>query len=381
MVDEAFFEEQSEPSKIKAEIVSKYFDAWSNVMTGHARKNQGKTSGRIAYIDLFAGKGRFEDGSPSTPILVLTKAIENPKLRECLITIFNDKDPDIVKSLKSTVQDLPGIKQLKYEPRIYNDEVGTDIAKTFEEMKLVPTLLFIDPWGYKGISQRLINSVLKHFGCDCILFFNYNRVNAALDNPKFVKHMTAIFGQDRAENLRKELVPMTKQEREATIIDELCKALKEPGERFVLPFCFKNETGKRTSHHLLLVSKHILAYEIMKDIMAKYSSSDEQGVPSFMYTPPTNDRQLVLNGLSSSLDGLPAMLLETFAGQSLRVQEIYRQHHIDRPFVKNNYKQVLNELEAAGRVTIDPPAEKRPMRNRVRTLADKSIVTFPEKMV
>src|SRR5574341_704918 len=29
-------------------------------------------------------------------------------------------------------------------------------VKKFEEMHLVPTLFFIDPWGYKGLSLRLI---------------------------------------------------------------------------------------------------------------------------------------------------------------------------------------------------------------------------------
>ncbi|VVB64054.1 Uncharacterised protein [uncultured archaeon] len=50
---------------------------------------------KIAYIDLFAGRGYYEDGTKSTPLLVLEKAIQDPDLREMLITVFNDKDNEI----------------------------------------------------------------------------------------------------------------------------------------------------------------------------------------------------------------------------------------------------------------------------------------------
>jgi three-Cys-motif partner protein len=85
---EQFFEESSEQSQVKAAIVSKYFWAWTRVIIPHAKRGAGK----IAYIDLFAGPGRYEDGTKSTPLLVREKATEDPDLREMLVTIFNDAD-------------------------------------------------------------------------------------------------------------------------------------------------------------------------------------------------------------------------------------------------------------------------------------------------
>jgi hypothetical protein len=61
---EEFFDTQREPSHIKPAIVSGYFSAWANVMVKKARQPV------IGYLDLFAGKGRFDDGSDSTPILL-----------------------------------------------------------------------------------------------------------------------------------------------------------------------------------------------------------------------------------------------------------------------------------------------------------------------
>ena len=42
-----------------------------------------------------------------------------------------------------------------------------------------------------------------------------------------------------------------------------------PDRRFVLPFCFKNNSGTRTTHHLVLVTKHFKGYDLMKGIMAQ----------------------------------------------------------------------------------------------------------------
>src|SRR5207248_10024637 len=39
------------------------------------------------------------------------------------------------------------------------------------------TFLFVDPFGYKGLSLQLVNSVIKDWGCDCVFFFNYNRIS------------------------------------------------------------------------------------------------------------------------------------------------------------------------------------------------------------
>ena len=66
MVDNQFFEESREQSQIKARIVAKYFWAWANVIIGATRAQT-----HIAYVDLFSGPGRYEDGTLSTPLLVL----------------------------------------------------------------------------------------------------------------------------------------------------------------------------------------------------------------------------------------------------------------------------------------------------------------------
>ncbi len=175
-----FFDKRGEQSEIKARIVAKYFKVWAEIVIPSVKKRDK----RIAYIDLYAGPGRYDDGSKSTPLKILETAIESNDIRNMLVSLFNDKDDRHVNSLENAIKSLPGIETLEYEPKLYNVEVGEEIVKMFEEMRFVPTFFFIDPWGYKGLYLSLIKSALKDWGCDCVFFFNYNRINSGLNNSK-----------------------------------------------------------------------------------------------------------------------------------------------------------------------------------------------------
>ncbi|TRV00534.1 MAG: three-Cys-motif partner protein TcmP [Microcystis wesenbergii Mw_QC_S_20081001_S30D] len=373
MTETSFFNEQKEQSLIKARIVEKYFWAWAKVIISTVKKSSSEP--RIAYIDLFAGAGRYKDGSKSTPVKVLETAIADPDLRNMLVSIFNDADVENVNSLQQAIDSIPGIENLKYRPQIFKYEVGENIVKTFQERKLVPTLFFVDPWGYKGLSLQLINSVVKDWGCDCIFFFNYNRINMGLNNDAVKEHINALFGQVRADQLRELLKTLTPQERELTVVEYICEALKEMGGKYVLPFRFRHEMGNRTSHHLIFVSKHLKGYEIIKEIMAKESSEQTQGVPSFEYNPATLQQPLLFE-LTRPLDQLESMLLDNFSGKTMTMAEIYDQHHQGKPYIKKNYKTALSNLESQGKITVHSPEDKK---RRKGTFADDLKVTFPVK--
>ena len=304
--------------------------------------------------------------------MVLEKAISDETLRQRLVTVFNDRDANNTSSLLEAINQLPGINTLKHQPKIYTSEVGERIVKMFENKSLVPTLFFVDPWGYKGLSLRLVNSVLKDWGCDCIFFFNYNRINMGLTNDAIRDHMVALFGEARADELRERLAPLAPGLRELTVISELCQALRDLGAKYVLPFRFKDDRGTRTSHHLIFVSKGFRGYEIMKEIMAKESTATEQDVASFEYNPmnaPMAEGEQLLFELSRPLDDLGDMLLHEFAGRTLSMQQVYLLHNENRPYIKKNYKTVLAQLESSKTI--------KTSKHRAGSFADDVIVSFP----
>ena len=371
MNDNPFFNTPTEQSQVKSRIVEKYFWAWAQVMKGWANK--------IGYIDLFAGPGKYQDGSKSTPILVLEKAIEEEDIRNRLVSVFNDLNQDYTELLQSAINSIPDIENLKYKPIVRNEEVGEKIVEIVKRIGTMPTLFFVDPWGYKGLSLRLISSFLESRGCDCIFFFNYNRINMGINNQVVKEHMDALFGTKRANELRSQLSDMNPHERELAIVKAISQALKEEGGEYVLRFCFKTQSGSRSSHHLIFVSKHITGYQIMKDIMARESSTAAQGVPLFEHNPAAAFEQPLLFELSRPLDDLADMLLMDFAGKTRTMKQIYRQHNVDTFFVKSNYKDVLAKLEYEGKIQADPPANERRVIKGEVTFADGVKVTFPPR--
>ncbi len=371
--NQKFFAECMEQSEVKASIVEKYFYTWAKIIDSTQQKHA-KGDNRIAYIDLFAGPGRYEDGTISTPIRVLQKIIQDPSLVGKTVTLFNDRDQGNASNLQSCIDKLEGKEKLKYSPIVQNMEVGDEIAKIFESRKNVPILAFIDPWGYKGLSLRLVDSFLKDWGCDCIFFFNYSRINAGLSNPVVKEHMEALFGKERAEQLATTLEGQSPADRESTIVEALAQALRQFGHRYVLPFCFKNASGRRTSHHLILVTKHFKGYEVMKEIMAKASSSEEQGVASFTYNPADKNAHPLLFELNRPLDDLRDLLLADFQGKEIVMDELYKTHSVDRPFIRANYKTVLAAMEADGAISVANRKSKR-------GFADDLRVQFPARGV
>lgn len=374
-MDQSFFDESREQSIIKARIIAKYFWAWAKVIIPTAKQHDN----RIAYIDLFAGPGRYKDGTISTPLKILEQAITDPDMSQMLVTLFNDKDAENVGELEKAISELPGIEKMKYKPQIANQEVGTEIVQLFNRMRMVPTFFFVDPWGYKGLSLGLINSVLKNWGCDCIFFFNYNRVNMGLPNEAVKEHMNVLFGEERADQVRGKLNGLGPEGREILIVEELSEALKEMGGKFVLPFTFRNEKGSRTTHHLIYVSKAFRGYEIMKGIMALESSEADQGVPSFQYSPASERFPLLFN-MTTPLEDLEKELIHKFAGKTLTMHDIYMEHNVGRPFISRNYKRALGNLESAGKVKADPSAAKRRIQKGERTFPDHVKVTFPKEV-
>lgn len=361
-----FFNEREDQSEVKARIVSKYFLAWSRIIVPWAR-SRGQP---VAYIDLYAGPGRYRDGSASTPLMILEQAIADPHLRASLKTFFNDEDPRHTASLKDEIDRLPGIETLAHQPQISTGDVGGSITASLQTVRMVPTFSFIDPFGYKGLSLGLVRGAIKDWGCDCVFFFNYNRINAGINNDIVDVHMTALFGKVRTQALREQLAGLNPVQREALILENLAGAIKALGGKFVLPFRFRNAGGTRSTHYLIFVSKSERGYEVMKGIMAGASSTKDQGVPSLDYSP-ADARTPLLFSLQRPLEELTGDLLRQFQGRTMKMEEVYRAHHVDTRFIERNYKDALLALEAEGKVTVDPP------KRRVGTFGPNVRVTFP----
>lgn len=362
-----FFDERKKHSEIKTRIVVKYFGGWSRVLKNLAD--------RLAYIDPYAGPGYYEDKTASTPILILEAIIADEILSKRVVTIFNDKEAAHVESLQIAIDNLTGIRNLQYTPQVEHSEVDDKLTAQLKSVQKVPTLFFVDPFGYAGLTLDLIYSVLRDWGCECIFFFNYDSINRALVNDVVRERMDAIFGHKRVDDLRALLAEASEQEvREEIILSALTEALAEIGGIFMHTFRFRRPNGRR--HHLVFVSKNFRGYHIMKEVMASESSVSCQGIPTYEYIPEGMQVAMELDSAPRLFDDFKAMLPIQYRGKVMRVEDIYRDHSIGTPYLERNYKVALRALLDENKVTYHRD-EHRP-KLRGSTMPDDTWIHFPD---
>jgi hypothetical protein len=241
-------------------------------------------------------------------------------------------------------------------------------------------LFFLDPWGYKGLTLDLIGAAIKDWGCECILFFNYNRINPGIANIAVSSLMEGLFGSRRTELLRQRLRGLAPDQRQNAILDTFIEALGEVGGSHVLPFVFESEDRDRTSHYVVFVSKHFRGYHLMKEVMSGLSTDDSE-IKRLEYVPVRSGQMKLFprRGRINDLRSLKDFLTDRCQGQSCPVLQIYESNTVNTPYTLANVKDALIELEAEGKITVSEPASsRRKFRGKV-TMADKLTVTFPPK--
>ena len=362
-VEERFFDYPRESSRIKQKVVVDYFLAWASVL---ARDRM------VGYADLFAGPGRYKNGDKSTPLLIAEHVIQDERLRNFVRLWFNEGDPDYAKQLRENVLALPDIDTLRHKPALTEKIVDKSLAK---HRFSIPTLVFADPSGYKGLSIRLIAGALQGFGNDCLFFFNYRRVNMKLSYPVMDESIDEFFEPDRAKALRREIETLKPRAREEAVLKALRTGIREAGGIPVV-FAFRSREGGGTSHHLVFASKHTKGARIMKRIMNDCSSSVIDGIGSWDFDPKDTKTKNML--LFSPLNDVCDRLLEVFAGRTLTFKQLLDEEAPEQ-YTDTNYRDAVLRLEAEFRIESDPLPQKRRMQagSTKKTLPEDTKLTFP----
>jgi hypothetical protein len=173
---------------------------------------------------------------------------------------------------------------------------------------LIPTFAFIDPYGYKGLSLGLVNAVIKDWACECLFFFNCNRINPGINNRMVRCHMEALFEVNRLARLRVAIKGCSPAERELLVMAALAEALKDHAR-----------------------------------CEGKESSSFVEEVPSFEYNPRPG---LFLD--ERSMRALAKDVANDLAGQMMTVGEVFERHSPDKLYVLRNYKDAAVGGTGAG---------------------------------
>jgi hypothetical protein len=280
-------------------------------------------------------------------------------------------DPDNYHQLKTAIHSVPGAGALRYEPTITNSIIDGRWVSKLSKLG-VPTLVFLDPCGYKGLSLKLIATVLRGFGNDCIFFFNYSRINMKLDLAIMNRSVDEFFEPARAKALRARIQNRSASEREEIILAAVESSITEAGG-IPLHFRFKSDRG-RCSHYLVYASKSRKAAGMMKSILRSASPDVMEGVGSGEYDPRGGGES---RSLFSGLYEVEHRLLSVFTAREIRFGCLLEEEAQTR-YTESNYRDALLKLEGEGRVVVDPPAESRRFQagGEKRTLPKNALIRF-----
>lgn len=194
--NEDFFKEQKPWSKTKNDLLINYLKPYFSKIL-HTKK-------KICYIDCFAGKGVFEDGSYGSPILALETiydSIKQAKLDsipdvECYFIELNHAE-DLAKNLENYKNRHSNIMI-----EVIDGAYETNILSILEKKQNYNIFLYIDPYGIKALDSNIFIkiSTLRLNSIEFLINFN---------SFGFFREACRVFSinvvEDKKVNINKEL--------------------------------------------------------------------------------------------------------------------------------------------------------------------------------
>lgn len=361
-----YWERPQEHTMVKSQIVFEYFQAWASIL---ARRGQ-----RLMYLDLFAGRGEYDNGELSTALRIVKFVNSDKLLQKQLLIVLNDKSKTHCDNINTIISKHALCKNLHFDPVVTNFEVNAITPDLVDKIKNLPTFCFIDPYGFKGLTHRLVESVIKDWGCECMIFFNTSDINRNLNVDQSQEHLLNVFGKEIYDDLINR-VTKYQGKREELILTCYKNSCIAAGAKHFLKFEI-NCPSKR--FHLIYLTKNDLGFNKMKKVMARYSRKEESGIPLYSYIEGYSEvgKQLSLDlSLPTSMLKLKGILLSEFADRKIMVRNIIRACDDKGLFyTEKNIKDALDQLDNEGEIEdITSGARKR----QKGTFGDKRIIRFP----
>lgn len=354
-----FFDNQTLSSKVKASIISEYFPQYCNIITKVRNPRQ------IGYFDMFSGPGIYNDGQLSTPILIGKKCETNPLLRRLVWMVFNDKQYG--NKLKDNFQSYFPEGTFSNEPLFGNKTFGefpqidrflcrnTYINKRNE----CPSILFIDPWGYKHINTPVLVKFLQSWGNEIFIFINTKRLNADIEKEISQTNLKIIFPTtyDQLRNEKKNLPSV--EQRHKFIVDHLAKEFEFAYNGiYCTSFEFMEEDQATPSHYLLHITKGAKGFELIKQVYDRYANVHRAF--STNYVTYTFDPKIRLGGelfdehfRQERIEYLKQQLRNAFCSQTISARQLFKTHQKECLYAERHYRLALRQMAEEGDIKVE----------------------------
>jgi len=357
-----------EHTRVKHILLEKYLEPWIKIL--------GRSHSRICYVDGFAGRGEYVDGTLGSPLKALRVADGLSNHYRHMLFVFIEKDRDNFDNLQQVLErekkTIRNLQKMTITPD--NREFAVVMQEVTDRLQhdssiLVPSFFFIDPFGFAGIPFDIVMTILANPRTEVFFTFMVRDIERFLTHPHLVETFTALYGTDEWRKVKdlphRELALMELYRQQ---LHEVC------GVEYSFAFRVSESNKLRTLYYLIHATNNFTGHKIMKQIM--FSESPDG---SFAYLGPEDVSRRYQGRLFDihDIEQLKDVLLDKLAGQTIEYDEIEEAMcvpwHSEPPYVDKHYRKALKELEKENLVSVTRVTSKTH-----RGLSGQDRVTFPQ---
>ncbi len=376
ITSDSFFERPRSWSLIKYKILKNY------LLEYFPKVNQKYRSPAIV-ADLFAGKGKFDDGSDGSPMIIANLArIYRQKLgfnNRVVLAEINDEDREQLKNNLHEFIDQGIVNVIPGEAA----DVGLFLLKNLPQQ--IPLFMFLDPFGIKGLSMRLLLQVFqraKKGSTELLINFNHRAIprltgickNLHSKNDTLRKQaetITSIVTDSLGGNwwldiMNSESIP--DDDKPQIIQSKYLESFREIFQWLgVLPVT-TGLKGEEVKYFLIFASQSQIAIEIMNDVMIKAKRElmlEEIRCKNVDTLFENNEpSEFLYSGMQPDIEALPQLMLQEafrIANERCKSEDNPYSIQMKRPelrkrfiesqfarFTKSEYNEAIKKLLETG---------------------------------
>ena len=313
-----FFDNLRDYSEIKLRILGKFLPPWSAKLGFMSRRG----NHLIWYVDAFAGRGQYLDGSDGSPLVGLRQA-EHTRLADrgyelaCFFVELNQENWNTLESL------IEPFRRGGVHVRSERGRFSSLIVEIEKATQGSPILLFIDPFGLSPLEFSEFQILLRREApTDLILTFQHRALHRlATEYPHIISSAigseTWQSGWDDSSDTHSQIM---------SVLSIFADNIRHHG-RFlrVLSYPIRERVDSAPRYYLLFASRHYDAFELWNDEIAQEESA------------LTSQQYQMLTGQTTFLPALDEQtaalnLLDNIRGVA-RTQERFTRRELVRHFV------------------------------------------------
>lgn len=334
-------------TKGKHEVLRRYLEAWFPIL--------GFTSGRILFIDGFAGPGQYAGGEMGSPLIALEAFRQHKaKFKAEVKFIFVEQDADRTAHLKGLIDGIRPSLPTGCEAQVLTgafDETMTGALDMLDAQRktLAPAFVMVDPFGVSGTPMTVLARILRGRKSELYVSFMYEAINRFSAAPEFEKHLNALFGTpDWRKGLT--LIGDAKKEFFYGLYES---QLRKSGAKHVVHFDLYE--GNRLVYAVFFATGHWLGANRMKQAIWKVAPGDFE-------FHGTRSTQMTLGLDTVDYRPLQTALQTRFRGKGwVTVDQVEEFVGSDQTDFHTGHlrKQTLVPMEDQGLIEIDPATRKK----------------------